>query len=91
MDSVRDLAKRAQVAKSTAQTEEATKNAAIMPFIRALGFDVFDLRQVIPEYVADVGVKRGEKVDYALKINAEISILVEAKPINTDLAEAQFS
>ena len=90
-ESVRDLAKRSQVAKNTAQTEEATKNAAIMPFIRTLGFDVFDLRQVIPEYVADVGVRRGEKVDYALKIDSEISILLEAKSINTDLAEAQFS
>lgn len=43
-EAVRDLAKRSQVAVATAQTEEATKNAVIMPFIRLLGFDVFDPR-----------------------------------------------
>jgi hypothetical protein len=90
-ESARDLAKRANVAKQTAQTEEATKNAAIMPFIRALGFDVFDVRQVVPEFTADVGLKKGEKVDYALKIADQVTILVEAKPINTNLSETQYS
>ncbi|WP_081816539.1 type I restriction endonuclease [Fodinicurvata fenggangensis] len=90
-DGVRDLAKRANVGKQTAQTEEATKNATVLPFLRMLGFDVFDIRQVIPEYTADVGVKKGEKVDYALKINDEIKMLVEAKPINTELSEAQYT
>lgn len=90
-DSVRDLAKRANVAKSTAKTEEATKNAAILPFIRTLGFDIFDLRQVIPEFIADVGTKKGEKVDYALKIDDRICILIEVKPVTTDLSEAQYN
>lgn len=90
-ESVRDLAKRANVARQTAKSEEATKNAAILPFLRTLGFDVFDVRQVIPEYTADVGVKKGEKVDYALKIDDQITMLVEAKPINLDLSDAQYS
>lgn len=74
-----------------AQTEEATKNAVILPFLRCLGFDVFDPTQVIPEYVADVGTKKGEKIDYAVKIDDRIEYLVEAKSITTSLRGAQYS
>lgn len=59
--------------------------------LRALGFDVFDLSQVIPEYTADAGMKKGEKVDYALRIGTEIVMLVEAKPISQPLGEAQYN
>lgn len=90
-DAVRDLSKRSAVARDSAETEEATKNSVILPFIRALGFDVFDLQQVVPEYNADVGVKKGEKVDYALKIDGRIVILIEAKPISVPLSEAQYN
>src|SRR5690606_18476464 len=49
------------------QTEEAAKNAFVMPFISTvLGYDVFDPLEVVPEFTADVGVKKGEKVDYAV-------------------------
>ena len=47
-------------------TEEATKHALVLPFIQALGYDVFDPTEVIPEYTADFGLKQGEKVDYAI-------------------------
>ena len=47
-------------------TEEAAKTALVMPFIQALGYDVFNPSEVIPEYTADVGTKKGEKVDYAI-------------------------
>jgi len=90
-DSLRDVAKRASVAQSSAQTEEATKTACVMPFLKALGYDVFDLNQVVPEFTADVGVKKGEKVDYALKINGDIAVLIEAKAISTDLSDVQFN
>lgn len=90
-EAIRDVAKRSRVTRDTAETEEATKNGVIMPFIRALGFDVFDLSQVIPEFTADVGVKKGEKVDYALKIDGKLVMLVEAKPISMDLGNAQYS
>lgn len=90
-EDVADLAKRAISAQAIAQTEEATKNAIIMPFLRVLGFDVFDPTQVIPEYVADVGLKKGEKIDYAVKIGSRIEYLVEAKSVSTNLRDAQFS
>lgn len=61
-------------------TEEATKNAFVMPFIATvLGYDVFNPLEVVPEFTADVGVKRGEKVDYAIMINGEVVILIECK------------
>ena len=90
-EDVADLAKRAISAQAIAQTEEATKNAIVMPFLRVLGFDVFDPSQVIPEYVADVGLKKGEKIDYAVKIGDRIEYLVEAKSVSVNLREAQYS
>ncbi|MDA3807404.1 MAG: endonuclease, partial [Thiomicrorhabdus sp.] len=61
------------------ETEEATKNALIMPFIAALGYDVFNPQEVVPEFVADHGTKKGEKVDYAIMQNNEVIILIECK------------
>lgn len=62
------------------QTEEATKNAFVMPFISTiLGYDVFNPLEVVPEFTADVGVKRGEKVDYAIMRDGEVQILIECK------------
>lgn len=61
-------------------TEEATKNAFVMPFIATvLGYDVFDPLEVVPEFTADVGTKRGEKVDYAIVRDNEVQILIECK------------
>jgi hypothetical protein len=74
-----------------AMTEEATKTSVILPFIRALGFDVFSLDEVVPEFTADVGTKKGEKVDFAIKINGNIVILIEAKPISMSLGTNQHS
>ncbi|MEH1932325.1 MAG: type I restriction endonuclease [Nostoc sp.] len=62
--------------------EEATKMALIVPFLSALGYDVYDPSEVMPEYVADFATRRAgqfEKVDYALAINGTKVMLVEAK------------
>lgn len=65
---------------STIQTEEATKTAFVMPFIHTvLGYDVFDPSEVVPEYVCDVGTKKGEKIDYAILKDGQIQILIETK------------
>ncbi len=65
--------------KNQIQTEEATKNAFIMPFIKVLGYDVFDPFEVMPEFIADIGIKKGEKVDYAILKEGKPSILIECK------------
>lgn len=57
-----------------------------MPFISlVLGYDVFDPSEVVPEFTADIGTKKGEKIDYAIVKNGEIQILIECKPIGSPL------
>lgn len=56
-----------------------------MPFISALGYDVFNPTEVIPEFTADIGKKKGEKVDYAIKKDNNIIILIECKWSGADL------
>lgn len=68
------------------ETEEATKNAFVMPFLSSiLGYDVFDPTEVVPEYVADVGIKKGEKIDYAIMQAGQVLMLVECKKIGAPL------
>ena len=73
------------------QTEEATKNALVMPFIAALGYDVFNPSEVVPELTADIGTKKGEKVDYAIMKDGETCILIECKKANGDLSQENMS
>ena len=57
---VANLARKVRDLKPIIETEEATKTAFIIPFIsEILGYDVTDPREVIPEYTADVGTKKG--------------------------------
>ena len=72
-------------------TEEAAKTSVILPFLKALGFDVFNPSEVIPEYTADAVGKKGEKVDYAVCIDNEIKILIECKGLTTPLESKQLS
>ena len=71
--------------KENILTEEATKTSLIMPFFAMLGYDVFNPVEFVPEFVADVGIKKHEKVDYAIRLNGEPIILIEAKSINEKL------
>ncbi len=71
IDRIRDLSTRIPKQLEHIQTEEATKNALIMPFISALGYNVFDPTEVVPEFTADVGIKKGEKVDYAIHLDGK--------------------
>lgn len=67
------------------ETEEAAKTAMVLPFLQLLGYDVFNPSEVVPEFTADVGIKRGEKVDYALIRNGEPAVLIECKHPSTRL------
>lgn len=85
-EKVSALSSKVQKQREMTQTEEAAKNAFVMPFIATvLGYDVFDPREVVPEFTADVGVKKGEKVDYAIMLDNEVQMLVECKKANGDL------
>lgn len=68
------------------QAEEGTKTALVMPFINSvLGYDVFDPSEVTPEYICDIGTKKGEKIDYAILKDGQIQILIECKKIGEPL------
>jgi len=78
-DQITQLAQRVEKMLPQIQTEEATKNALVMPFIQILGFDVFNPFEVNPEFIADIGIKKGEKVDYAIMKDGEPIIIIECK------------
>ncbi|MDZ3830728.1 MAG: type I restriction enzyme HsdR N-terminal domain-containing protein [Sphingopyxis sp.] len=80
-----DLAKVIREHREVLLTEEAAKNALVMPFIQALGYNVFNPSEVVPEFTCDVGTKKGEKVDYAICNDGKVSILIECKPVNAEL------
>lgn len=85
IDQLRVLGARIATTKALIQTEEATKNAMVMPFIQALGYNPFDPFEVTPELIADVGTKKGEKVDYAILKDGKPIILFECKKSGAEL------
>ncbi|MFA6260368.1 MAG: type I restriction endonuclease [Bacteroidia bacterium] len=91
-DQIKQLSERVSKLKDSIQTEEATKNAFIMPFIRALGYDVFNPHEVVPEFISDIGLKKGEKIDYAIFKDGDPILLVECKhwQENLDLHDGQL-
>jgi hypothetical protein len=74
-----DLSERIKQLHDKIGTEESTKQSFILPFFSALGYDVFNPLEFVPEYTADVGIKKNEKVDYAILENNNPLIIVEAK------------
>ena len=72
-------------------TEEATKNAMVLPFLQVLGYNILDPTELIPEFTADIGIKKGEKVDYAVAFNNEPAILMEVKGTRTLLQPKSMS
>ena len=85
IDQVKQFSGRVNSLKDTLLTEEATKMSIIVPFFSMLGWDVFNPTEFIPEFTADVGIKKGEKVDYAIIVEENPVILIEAKSVNEDL------
>lgn len=91
IDRIRELAARIPKQLEHIQTEEATKNALVMPFIAGLGYNVFDPTELTPELNADVGLKKGEKVDYAILRDGKPIILFECKHHAADLSKVHAS
>lgn len=68
--------------------EEATKQALVLPFLEALGYDIWNPGEVCPEFEADFAIKKGgqkEKVDLAIVLDGEPRIFIEVKAIDTPL------
>lgn len=91
IDKIRELSARIPKQVEYIQTEEATKNALVMPFIDALGYNIFDPTEVIPEFTADVGIRKGEKVDYAIFMDGKPIMLFECKSCGSELDDGHAS
>jgi hypothetical protein len=90
-EKLRVLSERIKTHSSAMLTEEAVKTAIILPFLSALDYDVFNPEEVVPEFTADAVGKKGERVDYAIKVDGEIRILIECKPITTNLDKVHLA
>lgn len=84
---IKNISKRVIQLKDSLSTEEATKTSLIMPFFQVLGYDVFNPMEFVPEYTADVGIKKGERVDYAIVTDSKLQMLIETKAINEHLTK----
>ena len=89
IDQLTSLSKKASQLKDQIFTEEAAKSSLVMPFIQILGYDVFNPLEVVPEYTADVGTKKGEKVDYAIMEDGNPIIIIECKSIGDNLDQGK--
>ena len=76
---LKSLADKINQLKDKIETEESTKHAFVLPFINLLGYDTFNPTEVVPEFTADLGLKKGEKVDYAIFQNNEPILIIECK------------
>ncbi|MBA5792765.1 type I restriction enzyme HsdR N-terminal domain-containing protein [Flavobacterium sp. xlx-214] len=76
---LKSLAEKISLLKDKIETEESTKHAFVLPFINILGYDAFNPLEVVPEFTADLGLKKGEKVDYAIFQNGEPILIIECK------------
>ncbi|HEV7255999.1 MAG TPA: type I restriction enzyme HsdR N-terminal domain-containing protein [Mesorhizobium sp.] len=90
-EKLRTLSERIKSHSSAMLTEEAMKTAIVLPFLAALDYDVFNPNEVIPEFISDAVGKKGEKVDYAIKVDGQIRILIECKPITTNLDKVHLA
>lgn len=91
-DTLKQIADKIEKSKDFISTEEATKTAFIMPFISALGYDVFNPLEVVPEMDCDLCKTKGEKIDYAIMKEGEPIMLIECKhwASNLNLHETQL-
>lgn len=76
---LKSLADKINLLKDKIETEESTKHAFVLPFINTLGYDTFNPLEVVPEFTADIGIKKGEKVDYAIVQDGEPIMIIECK------------
>ncbi|MGB7002363.1 MAG: type I restriction endonuclease [Halobacteriota archaeon] len=91
IDQMKELSSGISKRSERLETEEATKTARIMPFIKALGYDVFNPEEVVPEFTCDVGTKKGEKVDYAIMKDGNPIMIFECKSANMNLEKEHAS
>ncbi|RKU39205.1 hypothetical protein C6496_02370 [Candidatus Poribacteria bacterium] len=91
IEEINNLSKRITTYKDKVKGEQATIDAFVKPFIRALGYDDTNPTEVVPEFTADIGIKQGEKVDLAILKNDKAIMLIECKDWSSDLPKEDVS
>ena len=91
IEQIKALATRSQNHIDQIVTEEGTKHALVLPFLTALGYDTFNPIELVPEHPADIGIKKGEKVDYAICQDGAPVIIIECKSAKSTLDSADIS
>lgn len=85
IDRIGTISQRIEKVKDKIVNEEATKNSFIIPFIEALGYDIYDPNEVFPEFTADIPVLKNDKVDYAIFADDKPIMLIECKSCHDNL------
>ena len=85
IDELRNFSSHVLKIKDVVATEQATKTSLVMPFFKLLGYDIFNPKEFVPEFSADIGNMKSDKVDYAIVINDSPTILVECKKYGENL------
>ena len=77
---IRILSEKILKLKDEVKTEESTKTSMILPLFQILEYDIFNPKELTAEFIADIGIKKGEKVDYLIsKIDYEIKKIKNEK------------
>lgn len=84
-DTIQQIVEKIAKQKDSIATEEATKNSFVMPVIAALGYDVFNPFEVVPEMDCDLVKRKGEKIDYAIMKDENPILLIECKHCKQNL------
>jgi len=91
IEELNNLSNRIPNYKDNVKGEQATIDAFVKPFIRALGYDDTNPTEVVPQFTADIGTKQGEKVDFAILKDDKAIMLIECKDWSSGLSTANFS
>jgi predicted type IV restriction endonuclease len=86
-DTIRVIASKAQDYKKRQVREEATKLGLIQPLFQELGWDFSDFDIVEPEFPVKLDGET-KPADYALKVEKNPHLLIEAKGINSHIKAA---
>ena len=91
IEELNNLSSRIPDYKDKVKGEQATIDAFVKPFIRALGYDDTNPTEVVPQFTADIGTKQGEKVDLTILKNDKAIMLIECKDWRSNLPKEDVS
>jgi len=79
INELNELSDRIDNFKEKVEGEQGTINTFILPFIRLLGYDYTNPREVKYEFTAGFGTQKGEKIDLAILKDDRVIMLIECK------------